>query len=151
MNADSRQAGKGAKAPKAKGKRRTVTGLASTVPKLAPTPEEPSKPASTKLDRAAIVGAALDELAAAAIEAARNIGRSARLDPNKRRERGSQQQSADAKWLLEQLMNRVELTADVGSGATESEQPGVSQVDELAARRTALRNALRSHRRDMNK
>ena len=161
MNADSRAPGKGGKRPKPKAKRRTVATSAESVAKRPPEPlpialrDESHLEPEPALDRAAIRELALNELAKVAVDVAKNIGLSAKS--RKQRPRRSGQASADAKWVLETLLKHATpLASEQGGtqvlGADGSSQGGSgASVHDLADKRRELYNALRSHRRDLNK
>lgn len=158
MNADSRKRGKGAKPSKTKPKkRRVVVGRAAQTPKREVEPfiaacRAPDLEPPVKLTREQLRDLALTELAEHALEAARNLGRSARVKG--KRVRGAGQASADAKWLLEQVLNRVaELPAesDADSEQGQSGEGSGSDVTSLVERRRAIQLALQKQREALNK
>lgn len=141
-----------------KGKRRKVSGSAAKIPKLTaevqPSPDlEPPVP-KPKPTRTELRDMIVEELASYAIDACKTIGASQRRGRGVRAPRGSGGDSANAKWLLELLLERLQEPAPDPAGAAPN-TPGATGVaappDELAAKRTELRNLLRQQRTAMNK
>lgn len=149
---------KGSRTERGKGKRRKVHGTAAKVAKLAVPPLaspdlEPHAP-SAKPTRAELREMIIEELASYALDACKTIGRSQRRGQGVRAPRGSGGDSANAKWLLETLFEKLSAPApdEPGSQPNTPAATGVEgQVDELAVRRTELRNLLRQQRTAMNK
>lgn len=148
MNHDSRNVGKGSKRPKAKANRRVIHGQAEQVPKLPPERTSPDLEPPKPLTREDYASMALDELAAAAVDAAKLIANAGK-QRGKKRLRGQGQQETSARWLLQQVLDRVAPVQPPQPG-----EPGATgtatPVDELAARREALRDALRAKRLKLN-
>jgi hypothetical protein len=157
MNADSRSAGKGSKAPKVQAKkRREVVGKAAQTPKRdvepfiaacrAPDPEPPKK-----LDLTQVREMVLDELAAHALAVARNLGQSAKS--RRARARRSGQASADAKWLLDTLLTRIPepAAAEPGAEGEDSGEGSGGTLHDLADQRRELIRLTRNQRAELNK
>ena len=113
-------------------------------PKPEPEPEPEPCTDITKLR-----AMALEELAKHVVGAARAIGQAA-TNTLGRRPRGAGSQEATQKWLLQTIFDRVS-PDDVASGDESPVIGGPSPIDELAARRAALKTLIRSQRKDMNK
>lgn len=136
-----------------KGKRRKVHGTAEKVAKRIESPDLEPAAAPAKPTRAELREKIIEELAGYALDACKTIGTSQKRG-GLRAPRGSGGDSANAKWLLETLFEKLsETPPEQASGApnTPGATPVAGQVDELAARRTELRNLLRQQRNALNK